>query len=136
MIAAFKINNISKKLTCDKDFFWYNNIRMRLNLLPQSYLGKWSFGLAIAMPIFLFIGMSFVSFYESVPAGKTIPHDIIARPGIALPMLTGFFSGIAAFFTGIIGIMKRKDCSVIIFLSTAVGFLMLLWCLAEIIFPH
>ena len=109
---------------------------MKLNFLPKSYLGKWSVGLIVAMPIFLYAGMSFVVFYESVPSGKTIPEDIIMRPGVALPMLAGFISGIAAFFTGIIGIVKRKDRSVIVFLSTAVGFLMLLWCLAEFIFPH
>jgi hypothetical protein len=111
-------------------------MRMKLNFLPKTHLGKWSAGLVVAMLVFLYIGMSFVSFYESVPAGKTIPQDIILRPGIALPMLAGFLSGIAAFFTGIVGIVKRKDHSVIIFLSTTVGFLMLLWCLAEIIFPH
>ena len=109
---------------------------MKLNFLPQSCLGKWSAVLIIAMPAFLYVGMSFISFYESVPAGKTIAHDIIARPGISLSMLAGFISGIAAFFIGIVGIAKKKDRSIIIFLSTAVGFLVLLWCLAEILFPH
>ena len=107
-----------------------------IKLVPKTILGKWSVALIVAMPVFLYIGMSFVDCYESVPAGKTIPHDIVARPGVALPMLAGFVSGIAAFFIGIIGITRKKDHSVLIFLSTAIGFLMLLWCLAEIIFPH
>lgn len=80
--------------------------------------------------------MSFVDFYESIPAGRTIPHDIIVRPGIALPMLAGFISGIATFFTGVIGIIRKKDRSILVFLSTAIGFFVLLWCLAEILFPH
>jgi hypothetical protein len=109
---------------------------MKLNFLPQSYPGKWSVVLIIAMPVFLYIGMSFVSFYEHVPAGRTIPHDIVTRPGIALPMLAGFASGIAAFSTGIAGIIKKKDVSVFVFLSTAVGFLTLLWCSAQILFSH
>ncbi len=66
--------------------------------------------------------MSFVSFYESVPAGKTIPDDIVARPGVSLSMLAGFISGIAAFFVGIISITRKKDYSVLVFLSTAIGF--------------
>ena len=107
-----------------------------IKFLPKSILGKWSIVLVVIMPIFFYIGMSFVDFYESVPAGKTIPHDIIVRPGVALPMLSGFASGILAFFIGIIGIIRKKDRSVFIFLSTAVGFLTLLWCLAEIVFPH
>ncbi|MBL7100395.1 MAG: hypothetical protein ISS23_00400 [Nanoarchaeota archaeon] len=88
------------------------------------------------MPILFYIGMSFVSFYESVPAGKTIPHDIVARPWVALPMLAGFISGIAAFFYGIIGIIRKKDYSVLVFISTMIGFFVLLWILAEILFPH
>jgi uncharacterized membrane protein YhaH (DUF805 family) len=109
---------------------------MKLKFLPQSYLGKWSVGLIVVMPILFYIGMSFVGFYESVPAGKTIPHDVIARPGIALPMLTGFVFGIASFSTGITATIKRRDRSIIVFIATLVGFLVLLWCLAEIIFPH
>ncbi len=107
-----------------------------IKLLPKTILGKWSIVLIVAMPISFYIGMSFVGFYESVPAGTTIPHDIVVRPGVALPMLTGFVCGVAAFFIGIIGITRKKDYSIFVFLSTAVGFLMLLWCLAEILFPH
>ena len=109
---------------------------MRLNFIPETFLGKYSVVLIIAMPIFFYIGMSFVDFYEFVPAGKTIPHDVIVRPGVALPMLAGFVCGIAAFFTGIMGIIKKKDYSILVFLSSAMGFLVLLWCLAEVLFPH
>lgn len=109
---------------------------MRLSFIPKTILGRWSVGLIIAMPIFFYIGMSFVSFYESVSAGKTIPQDIVVRPGVALSMLAGFISGIAAFLTGIVGIIRKKDYSVFILLSTVIGFLVLLWCLAEILFSH
>lgn len=107
-----------------------------MRFIAKTILGKWSVVLIVMMPIFFYIGMSFVSFYESVPAGKTIPQDIVVRPGVALPMLAGFVSGIAAFFSGIIGIIKNKDYSLLVFLSTTLGFLVLLWCLAEILFPH
>jgi len=108
---------------------------MIIKLIPKTILGKWSIVLIVIMPVFFYIGMSFVSFYESVPAGKTIPHDIVVRPGVALSMLAGFISGIAAFFTGIVGIIKKNDNSILIFLSTVAGFLVLLWCLAQILFP-
>ena len=109
---------------------------MRLNFIPETFLGKCSVVLIITMPIFFYIGMSFIGFYEFVPVGKTIPHDIIMRPGIALPMLAGFVCGIAAFFTGIIGIIKKRDYSIFVFLSSAMGFLVLSWCFAEVLFPH
>ncbi len=109
---------------------------MKINFAPKSNLGKWSIRLIIIVPILFYIGMSFVGFYESVPAGKTILHDIIARPGVALSMLGGFFSGIAAFFCGVIGIIRKKDYSVFVFISTILGFFVLLWVIAEILFPH
>ena len=68
-----------------------------IKIVPKSILGKWSVALIIMMPILFYIGMSFVDFYKSVPAGKTIPRDIVARPGVALPMLAAFTCGIAAF---------------------------------------
>jgi len=108
----------------------------KVKFLSKTTLGKWSVVLIIVMPVFFYVGMSFVDFYESVSAGKTILQDIVTRPGIALPMLIGFVCGIVAFFTGIIGIIRKKDHSVLVFLSTAMGFLMVLWCLAEILFPH
>jgi len=107
-----------------------------IKFLSKTTFGKWSVALIIAIPIFFYIGMSFVDYYEFVPAGKTIPHDIVVRPGVALPMLAGFVCGIAAFFVGIIGIIKKRDYSILIFLSTIMGFLMVLWCLAQFLFPH
>jgi len=107
-----------------------------IKILPKTNLGKWSVVLIIAMPILFYIGVSFVDFYRPIPAGKTILQDIVNRPGVALPMLTGFACGIAAFFTGIIGIIKKKDYSILVFLSSIMGFFMLLWCFAEILFPH
>jgi len=90
---------------------------MKVSFIPKTFSGKCSVILIIATPILFYLGVSFVGFYESVSAGKTIPHDIIVRPGVALPMLTGFACGIAAFFTGIIGIIKKKDYSILVFLS-------------------
>jgi len=109
---------------------------IKINFAPKSNLGKWSIGLIVIVPILLYIGMSFVSFYDSIPAGKTILHDIIFRPGIALPMLLGFISGIAAFFTGIISIIRKKDYSILVFLSTLMGFFVLLWCLTQFLFSY
>jgi len=107
-----------------------------IKLLPKTLLGKWSIVLIVAMPLFFYVGMSSIGFYESIPAGTTIPNDIVVRPGVALPMLGGFVCGITAFLIGTIVITKKKDYSIFVFLSTIVGFITLLWCLAEITFPH
>jgi hypothetical protein len=116
----------------------FGKIKLMKNIkfLPQNVLGKWSVALVIAMPVFFFIGMSFVDFYESVSSGKTILQDIMLRPGVALAMLSGFASGITALFTGAFSILKKKERSVLVFISTTIGLLVLLFLMAEVLFPH
>ncbi|RMG81098.1 MAG: hypothetical protein D6707_05355 [Bacteroidetes bacterium] len=109
---------------------------MKIIFKPKSNLGKWSVGLIIIMPVLFFIGKSFVGFYKPFSVGKTIPYDIILRPGVALSMLGGLISGIVSFLYGILGIVRKKDYSILVFISTLIGFLVLLFILAEIIFPH
>ena len=107
-----------------------------IKILSKTILGKWSIVLIVLMPILFYIGMSFVSFYESVPAGKTIPDDIVARPGVSLPMLAGFASGIIAFITGLTAIIKKRERSILVFVSTIIGALLILYLAGEIISPH
>lgn len=109
---------------------------MKINFIPESNLGKWSVILIVVMPILFYIGMSFVGFYEFISSGKTILKDIIARPGVALSMLAGFVSGIFSFFCGIISIIRKKDYSILVFISTILGFFVILWIFAEILFSH
>ncbi len=109
---------------------------IKINFTPKSNLGKWSIGLIIIVPILFYTGMSFVDFYKFIPAGKTILNDIIIRPGVALSMLGGFFSGIVAFLCGIFGIIKKKDYSIFVLISTILGFFIFLWTITEFLFPH
>ena len=93
-------------------------------------------GLIIAMPILFFIGSSLTdSLYQSVPAGGTILKDIIARPALALTMLAGMACGILAFITGLVAIIKQKERAILVYVSTIIGFLLILFLLAHI-FPH
>ena len=105
--------------------------------MPKSTSGRWSVGLIVAMVVLLVVGMSLPNtLYKSVPAGGTILKDIGARPGLALSMLAGFGAGIAAFITGLISIIRRKERSLLVYLSTLVGAGLIIFLLAEIMFPH
>lgn len=108
-----------------------------VKVLPKSRLGIWSIMLIILMPILLFVGRTtFLNFYANIPAGKTIPQDMVIRPGIALPMLSGIFSGIAAFVTGMLAIWKKEERALLIYISSFMGLLVCLFVLGEMIFPH
>ena len=111
--------------------------KQRWYLIPKSQLGKWSLGLIIAMPLLFLIGSSFTnSLYESVTAGDTILTDLAARPALALTMLAGMVAGILALITGILAIARKKEPAVLVYLSSLIGALLLVFLIAEIIFPH
>lgn len=110
---------------------------MRIRILPKTKLGWWSLGLAAAMPILFFIGISFTNLlYESVPAGGTILKDITVRPALALTMLAGMASGISAFITGLITIISQKERALLVYGATLIGVLLIIFLFGEFIFPH
>jgi len=84
-----------------------------------------------------FIGSFFRNLlYVSVPAGDTILEDIARRPALALTMLAGMASGISAFITGLIAVIKKRERGLLVYISTTMGFLLILFLLGEILFPH
>ena len=106
-------------------------------ILPITTLGKWSIGLIIAMPLLFFIGSSFTNtLYQDVPSGDTILKDIAGRPALALTMLAGMACGISAFITGLLAIIRKQDNAVLVYASTVIGALLILFLATEILFPH
>jgi len=105
--------------------------------MPKTNIGKWSVGLILAMFILFFIGSSLTnSLYESVSSGSTIIEDIVSRPFLVISMLVGFSAGISAFVTGLIGIIKLKERSVLVYMATIIGALLIVILVGEVLFPH
>ena len=110
---------------------------MRIGILPKTKLGWCSLGLAAAIPLLFFVGMSFTTLlYESVPAGGTILKDIAVRPALALMMLTGMVSGISAFIIGFIAVIRQKERALLVYGATLIGALLIIFLLGELIYPH
>jgi hypothetical protein len=103
---------------------------MKITFTLKTYLSKWSVGLIIAFFIFLTLFFIFISLGER--GGMTYWSNLkLAIPGTAAALCAGL-----SFFTGIISVLKNKERSVLVFLSIILGFLVLLWILAEVLFPH
>lgn len=102
---------------------------MKDNFVPKTNLGKWSVGLIIALFAF------FTLFQILVASGQRGGATFFSNPLLILPLLFAGICGVAAFFTGIIGIIKRRERSVLVFLATVIGFFVLLFVLGEV-FPH
>ena len=104
--------------------------------MPKTYLGKWSLGLIIAMPILFVLGLSLPDIlYESTPASNTFLDDIVNRPLLALSMLAGVGAGISALITGLVAVLKRKERALLVYGSTLVGGVVTLFVIAMFLFP-
>lgn len=103
---------------------------MKITFTPKTYLGKWTVGLIIGFFILLAVFFMFIKLGER--GGMTYWSNLkLAIPGTAAALC-----GILSFFTGIISVFKNKERSVLVFLSIILGFLILLWVSAELLFPH
>ena len=94
----------------------------------------------VLIPIMLFLfWIGFFSarnIYVGQPSGKTIAMDITQRPAVAIPMLAGFISGVLAFAIGIFSIYKKRERAILVFVSTIIGFFLILFLIGEITHPH
>ena len=104
---------------------------------PHTRAGKWSLGLILAMPVLFLIGLLAMNIlYPTVPAGNSILEDFASRPALASAMLLGMAAGILAFLTGWMAIANQKERSLFVYISTAIGALLLVFLLGEILSPH
>ena len=97
---------------------------------PNTSLGTWSVALIVTSVLF------FILFSTIVASGQRGGDTFFSNLSLAIPMLIAAILAVSSFFTGIICISRNKERAVFVFVSTAIGFLVLLYGLAEIIFPH
>jgi len=93
-------------------------------------MGRWSIGLTISL--FLF----FVLFQLLVASGQRGGETFFSNLVLTIPILLAGISGVSAFLTGIISIIKNKERSVFVFMTTTIGFFVLAFWLGEVLFPH
>jgi len=103
--------------------------------VPKTYLGKWSVCLAGVFIALFMLAQIVAAVGRSQGAFEPERSSFYAFLFPAIIILSGI-CGIAAFFTGIISIVKSKERSVFVFLATVLGFLVLDFMLGEILFPH
>ena len=82
-----------------------------MSLKPKSTISKRSTGLIIAF--FLF----FAVFGILVASGQRGGDTFFSNLALTIPMLLAAVSGVSAPVTGIIGIMKSRERSVLVFLA-------------------
>ena len=103
---------------------------MKVHFMPKTALGKWSVALIVAFIVLL------ISFQLLVASGQRGGETFFSNLMLAVPMLIAGISGVSAFVTGLIGVIRSRERSIIVYLATVIGLLVLLFGLGEIIFPH
>jgi hypothetical protein len=93
--------------------------------MPKTKLGKWAGGLIAAC--FLF----FLTVILLVLSGQK-PRDPI-NLYLAIPGICAGISGIVAFFTGAVSIIKLRERSILVILTTIIGFSAMLIVIGEVI---
>jgi heme exporter protein D len=102
---------------------------MKIIILPKTALGKWAFWLAIAFSVLLLLGIMLVSIGQE--RGETFFSNLY----LAVPGLLTLVSGIATFLTGIISIIFVKERAILVFLATAIGLLVIVFIVGDLLFP-
>ncbi len=103
---------------------------MQVHFKPKTKLGKRSAWLLVALAVFM------AAFRINVLLGYRGGDTFFSNPFFAIPILLAGISGIAAFITGLIGIIREKERSISVYVAVAVGLIVLVVVLANIISPH
>ncbi len=107
----------------------------KIVFIPSSKIGWWSTGLIAAVPILMILAQIFIGWlYPNVEAGNSLLEDIAARPVLSLAMVLAMLSGVIAFACGLAALIKQKDRSLLVFITTFLGGLLLLLLIAEFTF--
>ena len=105
---------------------------MRVRFPPRTALGKWSI-----RAIVVSIAFSLLALLIRVVSGDEA--TFLINTAVYVLLLLAGVSGVCAFFTGIVGITRRKDRSVAAFTATTTGLLIglftLVWGMGNLLFP-
>jgi hypothetical protein len=103
-------------------------MKIRISILPKRALGWWSVSLAILSLIFM---SPIFGVLRLVSVARQIGLSPGQIKGIAFAIL-----GIAAFVTGLIGIIRSKERSILVFLAMLMALCAFVFVLSEVLFPH
>ena len=103
---------------------------LKITFAPSTRAGKWALGFIVAFVLFLMI------FFVLVNSGLKGGDTFFSNPALAITILISGLSGVAAFVSGLTGMVKFNERSVLVIIATLIGAFVLWWMLAEIFSPH
>jgi uncharacterized protein YacL len=114
IVAVFLVFLIAKVVGARRRQVFTERRETPISFLPKTSLGKWSVGLAIALILVLvLVGI--------LTAGFTFGPGFNPVLAVVLKIILAGMPG-AVFVTGLISMIKRKERSIIVLVSIALGF--------------
>ena len=98
--------------------------------MPKTLLGKWSTGLII-----VFFAL-FVLFNALVASGQRGGETFFDNLTLTIPIFAAGISAVVAALLGIFSIIRQRERSIFVFVSSLIGFLVLFFVLGEVLSPH
>jgi hypothetical protein len=114
----------------DKRQFGGYNAAVKVHFKPKTRLGKRSAWLLVTLAISMGV------FRINALLGHQGSDTFFSNPSLAIPILLAGISGIAAFITGLLSIIREKERSISVYLAVAIGLIVLIVAFAQIISPH
>lgn len=113
VIVAFFVFVIAKVVGAHRRQASTGREETPISVLPKTSLGKWSVGLAIAFILFLVFLLEVLTGFNPFAPGFNPVLAVVLK--IVLVGISG-----AAFVTGLISVIKRKERSVLVFVGMAI----------------
>lgn len=98
--------------------------------MPTTVLGKWSIGFAVAFIVL------FAIFFLVAAGGETGGNTLSDNLWLAVPGILADVFGIITFLTSLVAIAKYKERSSMVIVAFAFGFMLTVFTLGEVVFPH
>lgn len=105
-------------------------INMRKFLVPTSEYGKKTLWLILLFWVFIVI------FRIVILMGYRGGDTFFSQPALFIPISLAGLCAVAAFFVGFISMIKDRDRSLFVILTTAFGGFVLYFILGELLYPH
>ena len=106
-------------------------MKIRDLFMPKSKLGRYSIFAILLFVLFFILGQSIV-----IVKGPFENPSFFNDPIPAILMIIAGLSGVFAFFSGLVALIKNRERAIPVFFSTLIGLFILIFWLGEVLSPH
>lgn len=109
---------------------------MKIRILPKTRLGKWSAGFGAGFAFYFIVLSPIIMALSQQQTGEVAVLNQVTRSFLIAIGLAVMASGLLAFITALISLVKYKERAVLIYLAALIGLFAVVFLLGEFLVPH